>query len=1042
MIQTVVGEMALIHAHQLNKKGIYTTPLKALSNQKYTELIGRFKNVGLSTGDISINKGATVTVMTTEVYRNQAARWGSDSNNDQALEDTAVVVLDEFHYMGLPGRGSVWEESVITSPDFVQMVALSATLSNAQALAKWIEYVTQRPTILVQVPDSQRPVPIRYMFATRDGLYPLFRDPDAGPGAPHGMLGWNSADETVTCDSNDSNRFREGASGFSGETPKNKMPRGLQVNPALKAAAEKRMHKVQRSLERAKLDANFGFRKGRQHFENNDTFLGRLQGTPTRKLSGREERKERERLLKREMRRAVPSLSALVRRLHQKELLPAIFFIFSRAGCDEAARGIFQSLRGPSDPSRRQGDEEEDFVVERSKDAKKATAPRQRGKKRSKGFVGDTSGRTFRAGSNYLDDDFVAAIYESELRESIDINEYSGSSPLASENWDFFAKAGLLSYKQVEEVANRIAQFNKNNPEIAFDDEIIEQYLYGLGSHHAGQLPAQKSFTESLFQKRLMKAVFATETLAAGINMPARTTVICALAKRGDGSSMNLLETSAARQMSGRCGRRGLDDAGTCIILATPFESENEAAKILTDKIKPITSQFTPSYTLAVNLIARGEGSLDVAKKLVGKSFAMWEKSQVKATGEQDDAMTEILQTTAQETFMTIFINALQNQIDKHSVRFDAARIETLLQLLNDRESLKQASKSFLSVSKMLEVERETLGYLMREFEELRRVGLETANETILEEMLNEDEHNLATQIDHQEQRVTLIEKDWGKHPFTTLSKIADELMREDSPEARLLVNALRAGRQATGAANINTGLTPDELFIFAKAAVAGPRKKRKLASTSSNPDALQLIKQVSETYSSKGDSWSDMLAITKTLVAYGCLTSDPPLSDMTDLESCRFVLTPSGVNVGMLGSENSLWCLVAMGGAWDVIGSSSRVDSRRQHDNEFDTDWYGDDDSTAKVHDNSLISNSQMEAADLTGRLRAMSPSEIAGYVSCLVSDNDSRGNSGVSITERFHRLTRKQQGAVRSSMVALDRLMEIQMGYFVDEKPRKCSL
>jgi superfamily II RNA helicase len=97
------------------------------------------------------------------------------------------------------------------------------------------------------------------------------------------------------------------------------------------------------------------------------------------------------------------------------------------------------------------------------------------------------------------------------------------------------------------------------------------------------------SFTE------LMKVVFATETLAAGINMPARTTVVCALAKRGDGSSMNLLETSNLLQMAGRAGRRGYDTEGTCVIVATPFESHEDASKILTDPIKPIQSQFSPS---------------------------------------------------------------------------------------------------------------------------------------------------------------------------------------------------------------------------------------------------------------------------------------------------------------------------------------------------------------------------------------------------------------------------------------------------------------
>src|SRR3569623_208632 len=115
--KTVVGEMSLYYANEQKLRGIYTTPLKALSNQKYADLIPMFGRaaVGLSTGDVSIYKReARMTVMTTEVYRNLAWR------DSVELDDTAVCVLDEFHYMGYPGRGGVWEECVITSPPHIQ----------------------------------------------------------------------------------------------------------------------------------------------------------------------------------------------------------------------------------------------------------------------------------------------------------------------------------------------------------------------------------------------------------------------------------------------------------------------------------------------------------------------------------------------------------------------------------------------------------------------------------------------------------------------------------------------------------------------------------------------------------------------------------------------------------------------------------------------------------------------------------------------------------------------------------------------------------
>jgi len=567
--KTVIGEMALLHAyHNLGSKSIYTTPLKALSNQKYSDLVGMFgrNHTGLATGDISINReNGRVTVMTTEVYRNLAWRWHSTSSSaslsaearrravdvDRSLEDTSVVVLDEFHYMGLPGRGGVWEESVITSPPHMQIVALSATLPNAIELTRWMQDVTGQSVILINVPSDHRPVPLRYLYATKDGLYPLFRDPDAGPGAPKGLLGWRDEDGGGDDTAGKKKKGNLGFGGGAGAGPKSdrdskKIPRGLQVNPALKAANEKRMQRVNRALERQKLQQQ------KNRYDDDDDELNWQRSRPVyRRLSPREERKERERLLRREMRRAVPSMLTVVQRLRQKDLLPAIFFIFSRARCDEAARTVYQQMKGPRDPTTLLPEELEELGETRegeqatSENQRKKRKTRQRGRSRGD-LLEDADGRTFRSKNSYISEDLLQSLYEAGDRsfDDSDFDSDENASPLSTENWDFYSKAGLLGYNQIREVAGRIALFNRENPEIAFDDEISEQYLFGVGSHHAGMLPAHKSFVEILYKHQLMKVVFATETLAAGINMPARTTVICSLAKRGDGSSMNLLETS------------------------------------------------------------------------------------------------------------------------------------------------------------------------------------------------------------------------------------------------------------------------------------------------------------------------------------------------------------------------------------------------------------------------------------------------------------------------------------------------------------------
>ena len=479
--KTVVGEMALHHAYEAEQNGIYTTPLKALSNQKYSELCEIFgrTNTGLSTGDISINKGARVTVMTTEVYRNIAWRSSTPSASIMGRDElisNAVVVLDEFHYMGYPGRGGVWEESIITSPAHTQIVGLSATLANGPAIVAWMESVTGRKTVLVDVPGEKRPVPLRYLFATKEGLFPLFRDPDAGPGSPKGLLGYRQGDA-------------DGAEGPG------KLPKGLQVNPALRAAAERRLQKVNRTLDRQR--ARFS------SLENSDDRWGgggrrsRPVVQPTRKLSPREERRERERLLRNEMRRAVPSISVLLRRLDQQKLLPAIFFIFSRAGCDDAARGVYQAMKGPRDPTALLDEEFDQFGLDNPRPKRKT---RQRGRRRGQ-FIEDGEGRTFRPGSTYIDEQVLANLMEDE-GVSLNEDDFDESSPLSPSNWDYYAKAGLLSYSQVREVASRISVFNEQNPEIEFDDEMAEQFCFGVGSHHAGMLPAHKSFVEILYRNR------------------------------------------------------------------------------------------------------------------------------------------------------------------------------------------------------------------------------------------------------------------------------------------------------------------------------------------------------------------------------------------------------------------------------------------------------------------------------------------------------------------------------------------------------------
>jgi len=1067
--KTVAGEMALRVAYTMQgKHAIYTTPLKALSNQKYADLCPMFgkTHVGLSTGDISINKGAPVTVMTTEVYRNIAWRASSGrtkeqdgqiirrKSDDNDLTENAVVVLDEFHYMGHPGRGGVWEESVITSPAHTQIVGLSATLPNAPQLASWMEHVTGRKTVLVNISGTKpRPVPLRYLFATKEGLFPLFRDPEAGPGAPKGLLGLRG-DGLVY--NSKGGKLTNGKKQNAEDDANVKLPRGLHVNPQLKAAAEKRLQKVNRAIERKKV------RQIRDEYRDEEESIyrerdwgvgrGKRRPMPKRTMSPRDEKRERERMLKQELRRSVPSLPVLLKRLDQKDMLPAIFFLFSRAGCEEAARNACNFMQGPTrDMSDRSPSDPFD-----SDQPRKKRLSRQRGRRRDDDddgpfedddseIVRDAKGRMFRLSNNYVDDDILeASINEMFEGEGGIIDE---EDPLNKKYFQLYAKSGLLSYKEIETVAGKIETFNSENPEIAFPNNIIMQYMFGVGCHHAGMLPSHKSFVEILYRNQLMKAVFATETLAAGINMPARTTVICALAKRGDGSSMNLLETSNLLQMAGRAGRRGFDDNGYCVIVSTPFENHDDAAKILTDPIKPITSQFSPSYSLAINLVARGQGKLDIAKQLVGKSFALWEKTQIEeeinaVVDTHGEGVSEILEASAQERFMITLVESLQALIDLRSARFDISYVEHLLSIMNDRELLKKASKSYLGAIKMLELEKSTLGYLESELEAAQSGD---KDDELLRDLFDEDQNEVKKQIRFQTDRTVKIEKDIRKHPFTAVSDIANELMSDsNSREGRLLLIDLKSVREFDESNSATQALLgPEDLCTFAKSAIVIRRKTRKFAAKNPEVDAAALLEQADKADEITNDTWEDMLAIIKVLVAYGCLSIHSPLDDDNfSFEKETFEITPAGNNIGMLGFENALWCLTAVGGAWDVVGASSELDRSRTLMNDAaanDTDWFDHDIGPNSKSVTTDISKVQEEVRELESLIRSMTPSQLAGYVSCLISEGNRGG--GVSVIDVFQQMEPTQQRVIQSSLQVLERLMKVQTDYDVDENTRVCN-
>lgn len=413
--KTVIAQHAIHCALENNKRVFYTTPLKALSNQKFNDFSEKYGSdkVGLLTGDSSYNRNAQIVVMTTEVFRNMlyGTNFGSVTDN---LKDVKYVILDEVHYMNDEQRGTVWEESIIYCPTNVQIVALSATVANADKLTEWINTVHSRTEL---INTDFRPVPLRFFYfdsSQPNTLLPLL--------TPNGTL-------------------------------------NKKIKPEKKE-----------------------FKRGKAVQKRN-------------------------------------TVKDVVRNLYEKDMLPAIYFTFSRKKCDEQMEKC--------------------------------------------------------------------------------------------------ASLCLVSKKEQEEIKQIIDEYIAENPYL-YKNKHIEYLMLGVASHHAGLLPAWKVLVEKLFQKGLIKVVFATETLAAGINMPARSTVISSISKRTD-SGHRTLTASEFLQMSGRAGRRGMDEIGYVTIVGSPFQTPEEVAELVLSDANPLESKFSPSYSMVLNLLQRF--SLEEAKELVLKSF-------------------------------------------------------------------------------------------------------------------------------------------------------------------------------------------------------------------------------------------------------------------------------------------------------------------------------------------------------------------------------------------------------------------------------------
>ena len=427
--KTVVAQYAVARALEEGRKAFYTTPLKALSNQKYQELVRRHgaDNVGLLTGDNSVNGTAPIVVMTTEVLRNMI--YASSA----ALDGLRYVVLDEVHYLQNAYRGPVWEEVIIHAPAGVDLVCLSATVSNAEELADWIRTVRGATTTVI---EERRPVELHDLY----------------------LLGDKSSDRLLL------------------------MPTLVNNRPNPEAVA---------------LDSKTLRHPG-------------MRGRPRGRLF-------------------TPRRIEVVELLGEHDMLPAIYFIFSRAACDDA---VTQCVREGS----------------------RLTTVEER--------------RQIRA----IAEEHVEALSD----EDLSVLDYTA--------W-------------------------------------VNGLEAGYAAHHAGMVPPFKEAVEACFAAGLVKVVFATETLSLGINMPARTVVIEKLTKF-TGERHDFLTPGEYTQLTGRAGRRGIDDVGYAVVLWSPFVPFDQVAGLAGARTYALTSSFRPTYNMAANLVRRYPP--DLAHHLLNLSFAQY----------------------------------------------------------------------------------------------------------------------------------------------------------------------------------------------------------------------------------------------------------------------------------------------------------------------------------------------------------------------------------------------------------------------------------
>ena len=407
--KTYIAEKSIEHYLSKQKNVFYTTPIKALSNQKFNDFNRDGISTGLLTGDRTINKDSELVVATTEILRNMIF------SNDEKLENTGLIILDEVHYLGDKDRGTTWEEIIIHANQNIKFLCLSATIENKNEFLEWIVSLRGSTSL---VNSEIRPIPLEISLVTS-----------------------SKSDKNIK---------------------------------TIKSSKDNKNRKI------------FKFDRQAKQFTK-------------------------------------PKLNEQAAYLESRNLLPVIFFFFSRERVESSSRQLANKMS----------------VIENKNDIK----------------------------------DKYNEVFKDLTPEEIN----------------------LLNL-----------------------DEHMWMWSRGVGFHHAGLAPIVKEFVEYLFLNRYIKYLFATETLALGINMPAKSIYIDRLHKY-DGIKTRPLTQSEFLQLSGRAGRRGIDDKGFAFLSYDKSVNREWYSNLFTLKPNDLISAFSVNYSSILNLL--NIYNEDEAVELLRKSF-------------------------------------------------------------------------------------------------------------------------------------------------------------------------------------------------------------------------------------------------------------------------------------------------------------------------------------------------------------------------------------------------------------------------------------